>query len=153
MIRIVQLKINDTALFRQMVLLFSDVFEEPIEQMPSVDYINNLLSNPGFAAFVALDENTVVGGITAHEMPGYYSETSELYIYDLAVHPNSQRKGTGEKLVRAVEAYAKNSNIKTIFVQTYEEEKEAILFYENVVGKGQNIVHFEILTNGGKQDD
>ena len=65
--------------------------------------------------------------------------------------PNWQRNGIGKKLVKAVEDYARKLNIKTIFVQTYSTEKEAIDFYRNVVGEGQDIVHFELIIKDGEK--
>ena len=100
MISIHQLKITDLSLFRQMILLFGEVFEEPV-QIPADEYLTLLLKKKSFAAFVAVNEGEVVGGvvggITVHEMPGYYSEISELYIYDLAVSPQLAKKRNREK--------------------------------------------------------
>ena len=44
---------------------------------------------------MAVLDNVVVGGLTAHVLPSAYSASAEVYIYDLGVKAEMQRKGIG----------------------------------------------------------
>jgi len=44
----------------------------------------------------------IVGGLTAHTWPMTRAEQSEIFIYDIAVRKDQQRKGVGRRLVTAL---------------------------------------------------
>jgi aminoglycoside 3-N-acetyltransferase I len=74
--------------------MMAEVFEEP-NQTLSDAYLDALLSRTDFWAMAALLGQEVVGGITAHALPMTRAETTELFIYDVAVHADHQRRGVG----------------------------------------------------------
>lgn len=141
------LKKGDISTLRKLILLFKEVFEADRVGKVSDAYLKKLLANPHFIAIVALDGNKVVGGLTAYELPQYYGEHSEVYIYDMAIKATYQRKGIGKKLIAALKAYCKAKGIKTIFVEAHAEDKHAVAFYLSAKGKAEKVVHFNYELN------
>lgn len=142
MITLKRLTKKDTASFRQMVVLFRDVFEMKSTAKLSDTYIKKLLAKPEFIALAAFDGAKIVGALTAYEMPQYYGEYAEVYIYDMAVHTKYQRKGIGKKLIAHLKQYCKAQGIKTMFVEAHADDKHAVKFYLSTRGKAERVMHF-----------
>lgn len=141
-ITIKQLSEGDLGQFTEMLELFGEVFELKYYQIPDKSYLENLLASPNFAVFVALSDNQVTGGLTGHIIPSYYFESSEFYIYDLAVKTACQRQGIGKKLMAAVAAFCHEKNYSEYFVQADEPDKHALEFYRSTGGRPEKVVHF-----------
>ena len=127
--------------FQSLVNLFNMVFEEE-SKIGSETHLLKLLSNKDFIALAALTENEVVGGLTAYELPMYYSDSSEIFLYDLAVKPEYQRMGIGKGLIQSLKAHCLQQGIKEFFVMAHEEDEHAIEFYRSTGGKGENVINF-----------
>jgi aminoglycoside 3-N-acetyltransferase I len=80
--------------------------------------------------------------LTAYELAGYYSETSEIFIYDIAVNPAFQQKGLGKQLLLSLKEYATQKNISAIFVDANEEDEHALDFYHATGGKAEKVIQF-----------
>jgi len=141
-IQIKKLGNKDLFLFEKLIVMFQDIFEMENRVVAKVSYLENLLLQPGFIALVIMYEDEVVGGLTAYELPMYYAEYSELYIYDIAIKPEFQRKGFGTRLLSALKKYCKENRIKEFFVEVHEEDKHALNFYHSRGGKAEKVVHF-----------
>jgi aminoglycoside 3-N-acetyltransferase I len=127
--------------FQSLVNLFNMVFEEE-SKIGSETHLLKLLSNKDFIALAALTENEVVGGLTAYELHMYYSDSSEIFLYDLAVKPEYQRMGIGKGLIQSLKAHCRKQGIKEFFVMAHEEDEHAIEFYRATGGKSENVVNF-----------
>jgi aminoglycoside 3-N-acetyltransferase I len=143
-ISIKRLSKQDILLTKQLILLFRTVFEMKKAKTPGKSYLKELLRKPNFVAYIALYKNTVIGGLTAYELPMVYSEGSEMFIYDIAVKHEFQRNGIGKKLILALQKYCKQHRIKEIFVAANEEDTHALEFYRSAKGKAESVVHFTI---------
>lgn len=130
--------------FRALIRLFARVFEEEHRHLPSFSYLAEMLADPRFHVYVYLGEKEVLGGLTAFEMPRYYSQHSELYIYDIAVEPAYQKQGIGRKLMEAISAYAAAHQVENIMVEAHEDDEPAILFYQSFRGTREQVVHFNL---------
>ena len=84
----------------------------------------------------------VTGGLTAYILPKYYSDSSEVLLYDLAVKPENQRMGIGKKLIQTLKEYCSSKGIQEFFVMAHEEDGHAIEFYRSTGGTGENVVNF-----------
>lgn len=142
-ISISQLQNTDLDKFKQLIILFNDVFEE-YHSIASNSHLENLLQNPEFYAVVVEENNTIIGGLTAYEMKRYYSDSSELYIYDMAVKTNQQNNGIGKRLIKYLKSFAAQNNIETIFVEAHSEDKQAVKFYESSIGQSEKVDHFNL---------
>lgn len=140
-IKIKLLTKEDLTEFISLVNLFNTVFEEE-SKIGSEANLLDLLKNKSFIALVAIDEDKVVGGLTAYELPMYYSNSSEIFLYDLAVKPDYQRMGIGKGLLQRLKEYCTENGIKEFFVMAHEEDKHAIEFYHATGGKAEKVVNF-----------
>jgi aminoglycoside 3-N-acetyltransferase I len=133
---------EDVSAFNLLVHLFNEVFEEDEPATSSETNLLKLLSNNNFVAIVAFYENQIVGGLTAYELPMYYSENSEIFLYDLAVKPEYQRMGIGKGLLHQLNEYCVKNGIVEFFVLAHEEDQHAVEFYRSTGGTSENVVNF-----------
>jgi aminoglycoside 3-N-acetyltransferase I len=139
---ITQLGKNDTALANKLIALFAEVFEEKKTAAVKKTHLVTLLSNTAFIALVALDGTKVIGGITAYELPMLSSAKPEIFIYDVAIRTEYQRKGIGRKLITALLALAKEKGVSEIFVAAHTEDTHALKFYQSLGGKAEKVNMF-----------
>jgi aminoglycoside 3-N-acetyltransferase I len=83
----------------ELIKLYQTVFEMEPFKYPSPSYLERTLENGKTIFLVAICEENIIAGLTAHQLPSTYYEASEVYVYDLAVHPDHQRKGIGTQLM------------------------------------------------------
>ena len=140
-IEIKRLTKKDLLEFTTLVNLFNTVFEEETK-IGSKANLLNLLINKSFIALVAIDEDKVVGGLTAYELPMYYTDSSELFLYDLAIRPDHQRMGIGKALLKHLKEYCVKNEMKEFFVMAHEEDAHAIEFYHATGGRSEKVVNF-----------
>lgn len=138
----------DRDLARATFRLMAEVFEEDDEGddagAPLGDaYLDRLLARPDFWAYVALEGDEPVGGITAHALPMTRSEASELFIYDLAVRVDRQRRGIGRLLVETLRAEAVDAGIDVAFVPADDEDSHALDFYRALGGTPAKVTIFD----------
>ncbi len=145
--QILQLTKKDVAIFRELITLFKNVFEDPDKQNPSPFYLEDLLSRSEFFAFAALQNDQVIGGVTGYELQKYYKAESEFSIYDLAIEPSHQRLGIATSLLEKIKEICDQREINSIFVDAHTEDVEAIKFYESLgYGQGESVTQFTIKT-------
>jgi aminoglycoside 3-N-acetyltransferase I len=137
-----KLSVSDLDHFNALVTLFHEIFESDTDAIPCDDYLNQLLSNPDFVVFVLIVDDLVMGGLTAYVLPKYYSEEAELFLYDVAIHPDIQRQGHGKELIHAVKQYCLDHNIADMFVDAHDDDIHALEFYHNTGGKGEKVWQF-----------
>ena len=145
--KISRIEENDTERLIELVHLLNEVFEEP-DKVASKRHLTKLLSKPNFHAIVATKEDKVVGGLSAYELERYYTDKSELYIYDIAVKTELHNQGIGKKLINYLKDYSTKNDIEGIFVEAHSEDEQAVKFYESTFGKSEKVdqFNFEIKT-------
>jgi aminoglycoside 3-N-acetyltransferase I len=145
-LKIKRLTKKDILLFKRLIQLFEEVFEDGKVEKVKKSYLKSLLADEAFVAYVAIVDDKVAGAVAAFELPMYYYRGSEMFIYDIAVKPEFQRKGIGKKLLKALILYCKKKNIREIFVAADEEDAHALKFYQSTGGKAGKVVHFNFRT-------
>lgn len=115
--------------FVALVRLFEQVFEWEQNAVPGRAHLQKVLENPSFLVFVAKVEQQLVGGLTVHVLPRYDSEKPSAYIYDLAVSPDWQRMGIGQKLIATLNDYCEQNGFDEVFVQAETDDTHAVNFY------------------------
>jgi aminoglycoside 3-N-acetyltransferase I len=71
------------------------------------------------------------------------SERAEVFIFDIAVRPDQQRRGVGRRLVSELCARAKAEGIATVFVAADDEDAHALDFYRALGAAGAAVTMFE----------
>ncbi|RYE24822.1 MAG: GNAT family N-acetyltransferase [Sphingobacteriales bacterium] len=137
-----QLTPADIDNFKAMLQVFENVFEMTGFNTPADAHLKDLLSQPNFLVFVAIHRGQMIGGLTAHILPSYYRTAPSVYIYDLAIKTEHQRKGFGKMLLEAVRSHARNSGYADVFVQAEGADTHALDFYRATGGEAQQVVHF-----------
>jgi aminoglycoside 3-N-acetyltransferase I len=140
-IRAQRLTTADAPVARRLFLLIARVFEEPVEPLSDV-YLARLLSRPEFWAIAAFAGDDLIGGLTAHTLPMTSSESSEIFIYDIAVRADHRRRGVGRQLVTALRAAAAAEGVEDIFVPADNEDTHALDFYRALGGEPSAVTHF-----------
>lgn len=97
-----------------------------------------------FYAVAAFEGSTAVGGITGHVLPMTRHSSAELFIYDLAVRADRQRRGVGRALVKVLTELAAAEGIATSFVAADNEDSHALSFYRAVGGDGAPVTVFTL---------
>lgn len=87
--------------------------------------------------------DTVVGGLTAHTLMMTAYEGAEVFLYDIAVDPDYQRRGVGRRLIDALRSEASSLGISTMFVPADDADTEALAFYSALGGVPNNVTLFE----------
>ena len=75
-------------------------------------------------------------------MPSTYFEANEVYIYDLAVAKEYQRKGIGKKLLGELANICKQNGESEFFVQADIDDEHALEFYRSTGGVAEEVIHF-----------
>jgi aminoglycoside 3-N-acetyltransferase I len=140
-VRVQRLSPNEHELARRLFALMAEVFEEPNERLDEA-YLDALLQRGDFWVLAALEGGDLVGGITAHALPMTRSPSYELFIYDVAVRRDRQRRGVGRELLRALRDGAAASGITVAFVPADNEDEHALDFYRALGGAPQAVTIF-----------
>lgn len=111
-------------------------------RFPGDIHLLRLLYNKNIVFYVAICDNKVVGGLTAHTLPSVYSEAGEVYVYDLAVKAAFQRKGIASQLLTELKKDCAALGYKEVFVQADIEDQHAVDFYRATGGKEERVLHY-----------
>ena len=99
----------------------------------------------GILGIAAFDENEMIGGLTAYVLQKTTSESSELFLYDVAVRKSHQRRGVGRLLMTALRDEARNAGIEEAFVLADNEDVHALDFYRALGGRASQVTLFTLL--------
>lgn len=145
--KISRIQENEIERFIELVELLNEVFEES-NKVATERQLKKLLKKHDFHAIAAIKEGKIIGGLTAYELAQYYTDKSELYIYDIAVKKELHNQGIGKELIAYVKDYSTKNGIESIFVEAHSEDEQAVKFYQSTFGKGEKVdlFNFEIKT-------
>ncbi|MEL7277269.1 MAG: GNAT family N-acetyltransferase [Pseudomonadota bacterium] len=137
---------GDVDPFRQMLTCFAIGFEDEanyVTNPPSDAYIADRLADGGFIPLVAEERGEVIGALCAYVMQKFEQERAEIYVYDLAVLPDHQRKGVATGLFTALKPISREAGAWVIYVQTDHDSEPAIALYTGL-GTREDVLHFDI---------
>jgi aminoglycoside 3-N-acetyltransferase I len=132
-IRTTRLMAGDRELARALFALMAEVFRGEYQPL-SDGYLDRLLDRSDFWAIAGFVGDDLAGGITAHTLPMTMTESLEIFIYDIAVRDDQQRKGVGRQLVKALRDAATAAGIQVVFVPADNEDLHALDFYRALGG-------------------
>lgn len=122
--------------------LMAEVFGEG-DGVLSDAYLERLLARDDFWAFAALADDEVIGGLTAHVLMMTRQEGLELMVYDIAVHPDHQRRGVGRNLVDELRRVGREADIDTVFVLADDDDAHALDFYRALGATATPVTMFD----------
>lgn len=132
---------GDEHLARAVFAGMAAAFEEESRALSDA-YLRQLLSRTDLWILAATDGETPLGGLTAHVLPMTRAEECEVFIYDLAVHPEYQRRGVGRALVSHVQDLAQTAGASSVFVPADNEDGHALEFYRANDGEPAPVTMF-----------
>ena len=132
-LRVERLTVDDVELARALFATMARVFGMDAEVL-SDGYLARLLDRGDFWALAASVDGQLVGGLTAHTLPLTRAEVSEVFIYDIAVMPDWQRRGIGRQLMSTLRSQAAAAGITVVFVPADDEDTHALDFYRALGG-------------------
>jgi aminoglycoside 3-N-acetyltransferase I len=139
---------GDRDLARALFAMMAAVFEA--ESKPLGDaYLDRLLARDDFWALAAFEGDEIVGGVTAHTLPMTRSESSEVFVYDVAVRADRQRRGVGRRLMIELQDLAAAGGIRVLFVPADDEDVHALDFYRALGGRASPVTIFDFTRGGG----
>lgn len=134
---------------KELVLVFEDVFEMEDFELPHENHLRKLFEKENFFSVVAKVNNKVIGGLTIYILDQYYSTRPLVYLYDLAVMKEYQRKGVGKSLIEFTNNYCRQKGYEEVFVQAEKLDEYAIDFYRSTKPTAEEqVVHFSYKLNG-----
>jgi len=129
---------GNTKAFEDLLHIFKEAFEMDDPLIPGEEYLETLLRKKDFLVFVALQNNTVVAGLTVYVLQQYFSTRPVAFIYDMAVHKPHQRRGTGSRLLEATVEFCRTSGFDEAFAEADATDAHAVNFYRKT--KYTNVV-------------
>jgi aminoglycoside 3-N-acetyltransferase I len=132
-VEVKRLTLDDRELARTLFATMADIFEEDRSDL-SDGYIDKLLGNDDFWAIAAMSDGSVIGGLTAHTLPMTTYETSELFVYDIAVH--------GRQLLNELRKLGSDVGAREVCVPADMEDLPALDFYRALKGVETSVAFF-----------
>jgi len=123
--------------FNQLLTIFDLVFEYEPYTRPEVMHLEKLLKSKSFYAIVALLNDKMIAGLTAYNLEQYHSTKPILYLQDLAVLNEYQRKGVGRKLIDFTKAFCAENGFQQMFIQAEKVDDYAVDFYRSTKPTGE----------------
>jgi len=108
-----------------------------------------LLGREDFWALAAFSGGDVVGGLTAHTLPMTRAKEREIFIYDVAVRVDHQRRGVGRQLVQHLREAAATAGVGDMFVPADDEDRHALEFYKALGGEAAPVTFFTFSGGAG----
>lgn len=136
------LQADDLEDFNVLLTVFDIVFEYEQYQRPHEEHLLKLLRNSTFYAIVAKSENKIIAGLTAYTLDQYHSTRPVLYIQDLAVLTEYQRKGVGKKLMAFTKTFCRENEFQEMFIQAEKIDDYAVEFYRTTKPTGEMEVFY-----------
>lgn len=140
-VRTKRLTSGDREIAGKLFVMMAEAFGEAHEPL-TAGYLDSLLNKGDFWAIAAFQGTDIIGGLTAHTLPMTRANSSEIFIYDIAVRESHRRRGVGRRLVMALRESARAIGIRDIFVPADNDDKHALDFYRALGGAPSAVTFF-----------
>jgi aminoglycoside 3-N-acetyltransferase I len=122
---------GDITLAKQLFWFFQvdDGVAEPL--IPSDKYLKDLLLKDDFHVIAALQNDNLIGGLTAYELEMYKEEIKEMFLYEIAVEPDYRKIGVAKALIEFLKKICRDKGIKEMYVGTSTDNNAAMKLYQS----------------------
>lgn len=131
-VEIRKLKPNEIELAKELILMFG--FDDKNSSLPSDAYVAEMLLRQDFHVIVALENEKLIGGLTAYEMKMFKRETTEMFLYEIEVAEDYRKKGIGKALIEFLKRICTGKGIVEMFVGTEKDNTAARHLYSATSG-------------------
>lgn len=104
----------------------ADLFDSP----PSAEWTRRFLEAAGHHLLVAFEDDVAAGFVTGVETT-HPDKGTEMFLYELSVHPDQRGRGIGRALVAALETLARDAGCYGMWVATEPDNAAAIATYRS----------------------
>ena len=139
--RVERLGRGDESRAKLLFSLMAEIFEESHDEL-SDTYVDRLLARDDTWVLAAFAGDEIVGGLTAHVLSMTRAESREVFIYDVAVRADHQRRGVGRLLMSFLQRMAAEAEIGDIFVPADNDDPHALEFYRAMGGTPSAVTIF-----------
>lgn len=138
---------KDLPLAKQLLEWFQadDGIEHPV--IPTDEYLNNLLSTDTFHMLAAMHNALFIGGLTAFEIPTYYRQGVEMFLYEIGVHGPYRQLGVATQLIETLKEICSVKAIPVIYVGTEMDNVPAKKLYTATGGELEEVAWFTYQLN------
>jgi ribosomal protein S18 acetylase RimI-like enzyme len=99
------------------------------------EYVKRFLKNPMNWLFVCISKDRIIGFAYGYELNKLNTLENMLYIHEVGVLPEFQRKGIGTELLKELKNVCKKNGIYKIFLFTQKSNIGACKLYEKSGGE------------------
>ena len=140
--KITKLTTADVLLAKRLIYEWQveDGVQEPV--VPGDEYLQKLLGQDTFHAFVATDESLVIGGLSAYEMRMFTSEEDEIFLYEIGVNEHYRQRGVARAMIDELKKVCVTKGINTFYVGTATDNEPAKKLYKATGGDMELIPWF-----------
>jgi aminoglycoside 3-N-acetyltransferase I len=124
---------SDPSEARRLFSMLAETFHEERDLLSDA-YLDQLLGREDFWALAAFSGDDIVGGVTAHTLPMTRQESSEMFVFDIAVRSDHRKKGIGRLLLETLSKRASESGIRELFLAADDADEHALEFYRRLGG-------------------
>ncbi len=107
------------------VLAGAELFDNP----PTLAWVARFLSSAGHHLLVALAEGSTPIGFVSGVETTHPDKGTEMFLYELSVHPDHRRRGVGRALVESLAELARRNGCYGMWVGTERENAAALATY------------------------
>lgn len=129
-----KLKPTEVSLAKELIVMFGFDDESEHHVFSSDEYVRKMLGRDDFHVIVALENERLIGGLTAYEMKMFKRETTEMFLYEIEVAEAQRQKGIGKALIEFLKQICAQKGIVEMFVGTEKENFPARKLYSSTNG-------------------
>jgi len=130
-----KLSVDDVSVAQELIELFGFAEGSRHQIFSSEKYVQEMLGRDDFHVIVALENNRLIGGLTAYEMKMFKRETTEMFLYEIEVAETHRRKGIGKALIESLKQICVEKGIVEMFVGTERDNLAAQKLYAATGGE------------------
>ena len=109
----------------------NEILDEPWDTTEGEKF----LKNPDNALFLAFVGDRVAGFLTGYRLQRLDKNRAEVLLYEIEVREEFRRRGSGKKLIGALNAWAAEMGAFQTWVLTYSDNAAAMALYKSMGGQ------------------